>query len=92
MKVEDAVDEILGDLLGIWGNLVPDETLLELVEALLEKPLIGERVDEVLRDILDVEVSVQEDCLHLAVSTPSLPKYVFPYSFSPPAAENALAL
>ena len=45
---------------------------IELLEALFETPLIGHQVSDVLRTLLDEELSVSEDCLHLAVSTPEL--------------------
>ena len=73
MNAEDALKELLDDLLGIWGNLVDPEILLGLVEGLLEVDLIGHPVADVIRDLLDVELSVAEDCLHLAVSTPQIP-------------------
>ena len=45
---------------------------IELLEALFETPLIGHQVSDVLRTLLDEELSVSEDCLHLAISTPEL--------------------
>ena len=48
------------------------ETIIHLIEALLEVPLYGQTVSDVIRDLLDVDLSINEDCLHLAVSTPNL--------------------
>lgn len=71
MNVEDALRELLNDLVGPIAGL-GTETIIRLIEALLEIPLYGEMVSDVIRQLLDVDVSVNEDCLHLAVSTPRL--------------------
>jgi len=72
MEVEGALRELLNDLIGSWSGLIDLETIIRLIEALLEVPLYGETVEDAIRDLLDVDVSVDEDCLHLAVSTPDL--------------------
>ena len=71
MTVEDALDELLSEI-GPWTGLIDLETIIHLLEALLEVPLYGQTVENVIRDLLDVDLSVAEDCLHLAVSTPDL--------------------
>ena len=62
------------------GGLVPHalvEVLLRVVEILVELPagtLAGQKpVTEVLSDWLDIDLGVAEDCLSLAVWTPTLP-------------------
>ena len=71
MKVQDALEELLSDL-GPWTGLIDLKTIVHLLEALLEVPLYDQTVENVLRDLLDVDLAVDEDCLHLAVSTPHL--------------------
>ena len=39
---------------------------------MLEVPLYGQTVSDVIEDLLDVSLSIAEDCLHLAVSTPDI--------------------
>ena len=58
--------------MGSWTDLFDLHNLISLLEALLEIDLYGRLVDDVLQDLIDVSLSVDEDCLHLAVSTPSL--------------------
>ena len=43
---------------------------------MLNTTLEGKTVGQVLEDLLDINLSVSEDCLHLAVSTPNIPKEV----------------
>lgn len=81
MNVEDALKELLDDLVGPIAG-IGTETIIHLIEALLEIPLFGETVTNVIRNLLDVDVSVDEDCLHLAVSTPNLkPDKLLPVMF-----------
>lgn len=40
---------------------------------MFEVPVGGLTVAEIINNLLDVDFSVAEDCLHLAVSTPYLP-------------------
>lgn len=47
--------------------------VLVLLEAMLETPLFGLTVSDVINNLLDVDLAVDEECLHLAVSTPVLP-------------------
>ena len=55
------------------GDTFTPEILLRIIGDLLETEVVGLTVAEVLENLLDVEVSVSEECLHLAVSTPVLP-------------------
>ena len=44
-----------------------------ILEDFLEVPMINKTVGQVVEDIFDVQVSMDEDCLNLAVSTPFIP-------------------
>lgn len=70
--MEEALRELLKELVGSWTGLIDQETIIHLIEALLEIPLFGQTVEDAIRQLLDVDVAVDEDCLHLAVSTPDL--------------------
>ena len=43
------------------------------MSTMLNHTLEGKTVGEVLEGLLDINLSVSEDCLHLAVSTPFIP-------------------
>ena len=58
---------------GVAGSLIPPDALVRMMSDLLETPMVNETVGQVLEQLLDIQISVDEQCLHLAVSTPSLP-------------------
>ena len=58
---------------GVAGSVIPPDALIRMMEDLLETPMVNQTVGQVLEDILDIQISVDEQCLHLAVSTPQLP-------------------
>ena len=49
MNVEDALRELLSDLIGSWSGLIDLETIIHLIEALFEIPFYGETVADVVR-------------------------------------------
>ncbi|XP_059085741.1 carboxylesterase 1E-like [Tigriopus californicus] len=69
--VNDLIDTLLIDL--ELSGLISTESVITLLEDLFEVPVGGLTVAEIINNLLDVDFSVSEDCLHLAVSTPYLP-------------------
>lgn len=49
------------------------ESVLILLEDMFEVPVAGLTVGVVVNELLDVDLSMEEDCLHLAISTPVVP-------------------
>ena len=49
------------------------DTVIVVLEDMFEIQVAGLTVAEVIEELLDVSLAVEEDCLHLAVSTPRLP-------------------
>ena len=47
--------------------------LVDIMEAILNIDTNGKDGYQFFKDLLDVDLSFDEDCLHLAVSTPKLP-------------------
>ena len=47
--------------------------LVDIMEAILDIDTNGKDGYQFFKDLLDVDLSFDEDCLHLAVSTPKLP-------------------
>ena len=54
-------------------GLIGVNAVLTLLEDLLMTPMKQTTLGEVILDLVDIELDVAEDCLHLAVSTPRLP-------------------
>ena len=50
--------------------------MLTLLEDLLQTPVKQMTVGQIILDLVDINIEVEEDCLHLAVSTPRLPAKV----------------
>lgn len=69
--VNDLIDNLLTDL--ELTGLISTESVITLLEDMFEVPVGGLTVAEIINNLLDVDFSVAEDCLHLAVSTPYLP-------------------
>ena len=49
------------------------QTLLGVMEELLDTEMAGKTFGEFLHDFVDSDLSVSEECLHLSVSTPVEP-------------------
>ena len=47
MTVDEVLHEVLADIIGSWTGLIDLQTIIELLEALFETPLIGENVGQV---------------------------------------------
>ena len=48
MTVDEVLHEVLADIIGSWTGLIDLQTIIELLEALFETPLIGENVGQVI--------------------------------------------
>ena len=82
MQTEDALKELLEESLNAWLPNIAFDIVLQLLEDLFELPLLHRPVNDVVKEMLDVDLSVAEDCLHLAVSTPNLnPEKPLPVMF-----------
>ena len=69
------MEEVANDII-VRNNLTDTldvNTTLIILEDLLLTDLHGKTVQEVLSDLLGEQISVSEQCLHLAVSTPRMP-------------------
>ncbi len=57
---------------GIVANQLVDD-VIALLGALLNADLTGMTVGDLFQDVLDITLAVDEDCLHVSVSTPRDP-------------------